>query len=149
MPAISTLRLTLLRASYLVLVVGLSTKYAPVVFGELASLPRMDGVVVALLSALGILSVAGVLSPLRLLPLLVFEIAWKLLWVSAVALPKWLDGSLDQGTIETLFACAWAVPFIFIVPWRHVARTYLSVAEPLRAADGAAKPARHSLKPTA
>jgi hypothetical protein len=134
MPPVSTLRLTLLRACYAVLVVGLSLRYGPVFGDGLSGLPSMDGVVVALLSALGILSVAGLFSPIRMLPLLVFEIGWKLIWVSAVALPKWLDGSLDEGTLSILFNCAVVLPFVLVVPWRHVAGTFLGTHEPLRAA---------------
>ena len=137
MPPVSTLRLWLLLACYAVLVVGLSLRYGPVFADGLSGLPRMDGVVVALLSALGILSVAGLFSPIRMLPLLVFEIAWKLIWVSAVALPKWLDGSLDEGTLTILFNCAVVLPFVFIVPWRYVARTVLGTCEPFRAAANA------------
>jgi hypothetical protein len=128
----STFRLTLLRACYLVLVAGLSIKYAPVVFGNLAALPRMDGVVTALLSAMGVLSIAGLFSPVRMLPLLVFEIAWKAIWVAGVAVPRWLNGTIDEGTVATLFACAWALPFVFVVPWRYVASTYIGGGEPLR-----------------
>ena len=137
MPPVSTLRLSLLRACYALLVVGLSLRYAPVFVDGLSSLPRMDGVVVALLSALGILSVAGLFSPLRMLPLLVFEIASKLAWVSAVALPKWLDGALDEGTLSILFNCAVALPFVVIVPWRYVAANLLGTREPFRAAANA------------
>lgn len=127
----STLRLTLLRACYAVLVVGLSLRYGPVFVEGLYSLPRMDGVVVALLSAMGLLSVVGLFSPIRMLPVLIFEIAWKLIWVSTVALPKWLDGALDEATLSILFNCAVALPFVFIVPWRHVAMTFLTSADPL------------------
>ena len=130
----STLRLTLLRVCYAVLVVGLSLRYGLVFVDGLASLPRMDGVVVSLLSAMGILSVAGLFSPVRMLPLLVFEIAWKLIWVSAVSLPKWLDGSLDEATLSILFNCAVVLPFVFIVPWRYVVGTFLGTREPFRAA---------------
>ena len=77
MRPLSTLRLTLLRLCYAVLVVGLSLRYAPVFLGGLHNLPRMDDAVVALLSAMGLLAIAGLFSPVRILPLLVFEIAWK------------------------------------------------------------------------
>ena len=132
MRPLSTLRLSLLRLCYAVLVVGLSLRYAPVFLDGLHNLPRMDGVVVALLSAMGLLAIAGLFSPLRMLPLLVFEIAWKSIWVFAVAVPKWLDGSLDEGFLSTLFNCAVALPFIVIVPWRLVVSTYLGSAEPWR-----------------
>src|SRR5689334_2533324 len=126
MRPLSTLRLTLLRACYAVLVVGLSLRYAPVFLDGLSGLPRMDGVVVALLSAMGILAVVGLFSPIRMLPLLVFEIGWKLIWVSAVAVPKWLDGSLDEATLSILINCAVALPFVFIVPWRYMAKTFIA-----------------------
>jgi len=133
----STVRLTLLRACYAVLVVGLSLRYGPVFVEGLPSLPRMEGVVVALLSAMGILAVAGLFSPIRMLPLLVFEIGWKLIWVSAVALPKWLDGSLDEATLSIIFNCAVALPFVFVVPWRYVGGTCLGRPEPFRATANA------------
>ena len=60
---VSNLRLSLLRARYAVLVIGLSLRYGPAFAEGLPNLPRMDGVVAALLSALGILSVAGHFSP--------------------------------------------------------------------------------------
>ncbi|MGN6490052.1 MAG: hypothetical protein ACTHLT_19820 [Devosia sp.] len=139
----STLRLTLLRACYAFLVVGLSLRYGPVFLDGVSALPRMDGVVVALLSAMGLLAVAGLFSPVRMLPLLVFEIAWKLVWVSAVALPKWLHGSLDDGTLSILFNCTWVLPLVFIVPWPYVAANFLGKVEPFRvtaAAPGSATP---------
>ena len=133
MRPLSTLRLTLLRLCYAVLVVGLSLRYAPVFFEGLPTLPRMDGVVVSLLSAMGLLAVAGLFSPVRMLPLLVFEITWKAIWVTAVALPRWLDGSLDEGYLSILFNCSVVLPFVFVVPWRHVAATFLGKREPFRA----------------
>ncbi|HWA18391.1 MAG TPA: hypothetical protein VG757_05290 [Devosia sp.] len=139
MRPLSTLRLTLLRLCYAVLVVGLSLRYAPVFLDGLHSLPRMDGSVVALLSAMGLLAIAGLFSPVRMLPLLAFEITWKAIWVTTVALPKWLDGSLDEGYLSVLFNCSVALPFVFIVPWRYVAAHFLGRAEPFRA-DADAQP---------
>ena len=133
MRSLSTLRLTLLRLCYAVLVVGLSLRYAPVFLGGLHNLPRMDGAVVALLSAMGLLAIAGLFSPVRMLPLLAFENAWKVIWDTAVALPKWIDGSLDDSFLSILFNCSVVLPFVFIVPWRYVAATFLGKTEPLRA----------------
>jgi hypothetical protein len=131
MSPVSTVRLTLLRTCYLLLVVGLATKHWPALLGDAAGMPLKDGVVVSLLSALGLLSIIGLFSPLRMLPLLLFEIAWKAIWVLAVALPNWQGGTLDEGITTTLFFCAFVIPFPFIIPWRYVARTYLASAEPV------------------
>ncbi|RYE73821.1 MAG: hypothetical protein EOO80_18455 [Oxalobacteraceae bacterium] len=132
MSPVSTLRLNLLRACYLLLVVGLAIKFWPVLFSGIAELPRMEGAVTALLSAMGFVAILGLFSPLRMLPLLLFEVAWKAAWVATVAVPAWQAGTLDDGLAETLFACTWVVPFFFIIPWRHVARTYLRSGEPWR-----------------
>jgi hypothetical protein len=103
---ISAPRLWLLRACYLLLVVGLATKFWPVVFSDIASLPRMDGIVTSLLSAMGLLAVIGLFRPVRMLPLLLFEVAWKVVWVIAVAVPNWQHGTLDDGLSTTLCSTA-------------------------------------------
>jgi len=127
---VSRLRLWLLRACYLLLVVGLAIKFWPVVFGAIATLPRTDGLVTALLSALGLVSIAGLFLPLRMLPLLVFEISWKSIWVLAVALPNWRSGTLDDGLSATLFNCAWALPIVVFMPWRYVLTNFLRSSTP-------------------
>lgn len=121
---VSTLRLYLLRACYLLLVVGLALNFWPLVLNGAAARPLMDGAVNAMLSALGLLAVIGVFSPLRMLPLLLFEITWKLIWTLSVALPHWLAGTIDPAIGATIFACAWVLPFVLIIPWGHVIRTY-------------------------
>lgn len=125
---VSTARLNWLRAAYLFMAAGISIQFAPQLFAA-AGLPPMQGVVIAMLSALALLSALGVFSPLRMLPVLLFEIAWKLLWTMFVAMPHVLAGTLDQSLGETLFAVAFAIPFVIIVPWRYVARTFLGQAE--------------------
>jgi hypothetical protein len=117
---VSTLRQWLLRACYLLLVVGLALKFWPVVFGDIATLPRMDGVVVALLSTMGLVSIAGLFFPMRMLPILVFEVAWKAIWAVTVALPNWQNGTVDEGMSATIFACTWAIPLVVVIPWRYV-----------------------------
>jgi len=94
--------------------------------------PLLDGVVVAMLSALGLLSALGVYAPFKMIPLLVFEVVWKVLWALSVALPHWLRGSTDEATVETLLACAFAIPFFFIIPWRYTFRSLISSAAPWR-----------------
>lgn len=132
----SLLRLNLLRACYLLLLVGLSIQMVPDLFGPVVTMPMMDGVVTAMLSALAVLSILGLFAPLFMLPLLWFELSWKLIWVLFVALPRWQTGAMDEGTIEVLFACAFVVPFVFIIPWRYAIARYLAALDPWRARNG-------------
>lgn len=119
MKPLSPVRMALLRGCYLLMLAGLGLTVWPSIILESASLPLMDGVVNAVLGALALLSLLGLWAPLKMLPLLVFEVSWKLIWALSVAVPRALDGALDTGTIETLFASALAIPFVFIIPWRN------------------------------
>jgi len=132
MESITLRRIYLLRACYLLLFIGLGLQVVPDLLSFDPEKPLMDGVVVAMLSALGLLSVVGVYAPLRMIPLLVFEVVWKTLWALSVALPHWLRGSTDEATVEALFACAFAIPFFFIIPWRYTFRRLVSSAAPWR-----------------
>lgn len=126
----SLLRLHLLRGCYLLLLVGLSIQIVPDLFGPVVNMPLMDGVVTAMLSALAALSILGVFAPIFMLPLLWFELGWKLIWVLFVALPRWQTGTMDEATMEVLFACAFVVPFVFIVPWRYAIARYSNALDP-------------------
>jgi hypothetical protein len=48
----------------------------------------MEGVAACLLTAMALPALLGLRYPVRLLPILLFESLWKLIWLSVVALPK-------------------------------------------------------------
>ena len=121
---LSALRLNLLRAAYLVLVVGLGIFIWPTILDPGQTLPLKSGVVVSMLGAMSALAVLGLLRPLALLPILLFEIGWKTIWLLRMALPLWLGGNLDNATTATIYECVPIVIFIAIIPWGHVWRTY-------------------------
>jgi len=128
MTEISTLRLYLLRASYLLLVVGLGLTIWPVIISHAPTWERMHSVAACLLGALSLLSVLGLRFPLRMLPLLLFEIAWKAIWLTAVALPLWRAQRMDAATSETAIECLMVVIFLFTIPWDYVVRAYVTAA---------------------
>lgn len=83
-------------------------------------------VIRALLGGLSLMCLLGLRHPLRMLPLLLFELVWKLIWVVATGLPAWHAGTLDAYGSETLFACLMGVVLVpLAVPWGHVWRHYV------------------------
>ncbi len=89
----------------------------------------MKSVVRSVLGALSLLALLGIRYPLRMLPLLFFELAWKIIWVIAYGLPLWSTGALDAGTSETLFACVMGLVLVPIaIPWRYVHWHYVKAA---------------------
>jgi hypothetical protein len=123
---VSTFRLYLLRATYLLLVVGLGSTIWPGLLDPPRDLEHMRGVVRSLLGAVALLALVGLRHPLRMLPLLLFELAWKSIWVLAIGLPLWSTGRLDPGTRETWNACLMGlVIFPLAIPWGYVIDRYV------------------------
>ncbi len=128
MTRMSLLRLHALRAGYLLLVVGLGLTVWPGIIHHDRPWTLSVGVVRCMLGALSLLSVLGLRYPLKMLPLLLFELAWKSIWLVVVALPAWSAHQMDAGTLETARECLMAVIFIVLIPWPYVWTTY--IAEP-------------------
>lgn len=122
---VSVFRLYLLRAGYLLLVVGLGLTVWPSILNPAKSWELMHGVVVAMLGAMGLLALLGLRYPLQMLPLLFFELTWKTIWLVRVALPLWTAHRLDADTSETAFECLIAVVYLVVIPWPYVFRTYV------------------------
>jgi len=126
MSEISPLRLNLLRGGYLLLVAGLGPIVWPGILHHDRPWELMQGVVHCMLAAMSALALLGLVQPLRMLPLLFFEMAWKAIWVVVVALPLWTAHKLDPDTAETAFECLIAAVFLVLIPWDYVARTYVT-----------------------
>ncbi len=60
-----------------------------------------------------------------MLPLLIYELLWKMIWLLAVALPLWLAHQLDADTLKSLPTIAPVVIIIPFIPWRYVFAKYL------------------------
>jgi hypothetical protein len=124
---LSTFRLYLLRATYLLVAVGLGVGIWPLILRSASAPPEhMQGVVRAVLCAVSLLALLGLRYPVQMLPLLLFELAWKSIWVLAIGLPLWRAGRLDAATRETWEACLMGlVIFPIAIPWGHVLRRYV------------------------
>ncbi|WP_017584341.1 hypothetical protein [Nocardiopsis valliformis] len=126
------LRRNLLRACYLLLVVGLGLTAWPRLLTSGLDRPLLDGAFDAVLCALQLLAIVGLFAPARMILVLVFEVCWKAIWVLAVAVPLWWRGTVTPEVSETLFACALAVPFVLVIPWRALVRDLTRQSEPWR-----------------
>lgn len=76
-PDLPLYRLHLMRAGYLLMGVGLAVVKWPQVINHDDSWPLFEGVVACLLTAMALLAFLGLRYPVKLLPVLLFEIAWK------------------------------------------------------------------------
>jgi hypothetical protein len=121
---LSTRRLNVMRVGYAFLGFGLAIVKWPVLIQDVGSLPVMEGVVTCLLTAMSLLALLGLRYPARMLPILLFEVAWKVIWIAAVAVPHLLSGDMDAAIREVLFTCSFVVVIIAVVPWGYAWRRY-------------------------
>ena len=122
---VSSFRLYLLRAMYLLVVVGLGIVLWPDIIHHSKPWGLMGGTVMCMLAAFSIMCAVGLRYPLQMLPVLLWEIVWKTMWLGIVALPQWLAGHVDQAVQGQVFACAFVVLVYIAVPWRYVWSHYV------------------------
>lgn len=108
-----------MRVGYFVMVVGLAVTKWPELLAA-GSWELKEGTVVTMLVAMSVLALLGLRYPQRMLPILLFEVGWKLTWLGLVALPLWSDGNLTGATREQAAAVLWVAIVIAVIPWRHV-----------------------------
>src|SRR5215210_5564156 len=102
---VSTLRLYALRAMYVFTFVGLVIFRWPAILNPPPGISNAGTVVAMVLGALSLLAVLGIRYPLKMLPLLFFELLWKVMWVLGWGLPPWLGQQLGPESRETLVSC--------------------------------------------
>jgi hypothetical protein len=122
---VSCLRLNVLRCGYLLLVLGLGPMIWPELLGLAASMSLQRSVVVAMLCALSLLSLLGLAWPLRMLPLLLFEMTWKVIWLAAVASRLWLGHRFDAAAMEMTIECLVVVAIFAVTPWDYVFAAFI------------------------
>ena len=88
--------------------VGLAVTKWPLIINHDGPWPLMEGVVTCMLVALSLLSFLGLRYPVQMLPILLFESAWKLIWMAVVALPLWTAISWIRPLLSCSIACLWS-----------------------------------------
>jgi hypothetical protein len=120
---VSLVRLYILRATYLLLIVGLGAMIVPPI---LKHEPMARGVIPSLLGALWALAFIGLRYPLQMLPLLMFEFVWKSVWLLNFGLPQWFSGQLPPTFAEDFQNISAGVILMpLIIPWGYVYRRYV------------------------
>ena len=66
--------------------------------------------------------------PLKMLPLLFFELVWNSMWVLMWGLPLWSTGQLTPDRQATLIACRVGIVLVpLVMPWGYVLNQYVKV----------------------
>ena len=87
------------------------------------------------------LAVFGLFHPLRWLPLMIFTVGYKSIWMAFVAFPLWRAGTLEGSSAQPIFESFLALPLLaLVIPWGYVWRVYIvgsrAAAAPTLVAQG-------------
>ncbi len=95
---------------------GLAGKY---VFGGDAQVEVYLRIVGAIWLAIGLIAIAGLLDPMRYLPILLLQLVYKSTWLICAAYPALLHGRMTTGlTGLTVLFTVWVIALLAFVPFR-------------------------------
>ena len=80
----------------------------------------------SMFASYSLLSILGVFRPLKMLPIVVFVVLYKSVWLLFVAYPLWAAGNLAGSPAEEMARVFMWVPLaIVVVPWKYVLDKYV------------------------
>lgn len=118
-----------LRIIFAAMVLVLGSKQLNYILEGASEWTQWRGLGHAMLFTLAVMAIGGVFRPLVFLPIMLYEIAWKLVWLSVVALPPWLAGQDIPGIVNAKASLIGICVLIVLIPWRYVWWKY--VAQPI------------------
>jgi hypothetical protein len=133
-PLVATWRVNAIRFIFLLMAVIMGGLFVwPQLLFESADWDIMRGLAKSMLAALALMSLWGVRYPMQMLPLMLFEIAWKTIWIVLIAGRAYLADKWTPDIDALFYDCIGIIIAYFIMPWRYVwARYVAQPMEPLR-----------------
>jgi hypothetical protein len=123
---VSTARLYLLRFVYIFTAVVVGVGAWPQVIrhsGEPGDL--IGGIAFSIYAAYSLLMLLGVLIPLRMLPLVLLQLLYKLIWIAGIGVPQWRSGHFDAVGSTLEFFAGIVVLDLIAIPWPYVLNHYV------------------------
>ncbi len=120
---LSNLRRYLLRAVYFLNFALLGLDVWPQVLRGAPGSSPVESIATSWWATLSLLSVLGLRYPVKMLPLLLAQFTYKVVWLAAFALPQWStlsDNSLTRAMLIGLVIDLIVIPWFYV--WRHFLR---------------------------
>jgi hypothetical protein len=116
----------LLRLVFLLVFVALGPRSWSTILTHEGAWNHFHAVAYCMFGAYSGLSLIGVFHPLKMLPLMLFLIIYKLSWLVIVAYPLWSAGLLAGSPAEPMAkAFVWVVLCIVATPWKYALDEYV------------------------
>jgi len=104
---------------------GLSMILMPKTYASMFNLPIHEpinfGILGSVYLAFGLISILGLRSPLKFVPVLLAEITYKTIWFIGVILPLILKGQFPQyALINTIIFATFIIGNAIAIPFKHI-----------------------------
>ena len=120
---VSLARLYVIRVGALAGVISLGSDVLPqLIWPD----PTGRGMITSILGGLCVMALIGIVHPLKMVPILLFEFVWKTIWLLRFGLPQWTAGGGSPRLSEDLISIG-LFPLVFglVIPWGYVWRHYV------------------------
>ncbi len=127
MAEVSLTRLYLMRAFYLLILLGVGSMALPGLTDPDVPITPMRGVALSFWGALALLAAVGLRYPLRMIPVVLIQLLYKSIWLLAVALPLWSAGAEFDSEMAG-FTRAMMIGIaadLIVIPWFYVWANYV------------------------
>jgi hypothetical protein len=124
-PGLSLFRLYTLRVAYFIMAAGIGAFFWPHVIHHTNEYAVTYGIQMSLLGGLGLAAALGLRYPVQMLPILLFELTWKAIYLLAFALPLWRANAIDAATAEDIKSVLFVVILVPLIPWKFVFANYV------------------------
>ena len=116
----------LLRLLFLLVVVFVGSDSWSSIIKHEGQWDHVKAAAICMWAAYSVLSIFGLINPLKWLPIVMFEILYKIIWLAIVAYPLWSTNQLAGSPAEGMTrAFLWVVLPIVAMPWGYAFRTYI------------------------
>src|SRR5437868_8215232 len=123
---VSKFRIYLLRFYYVVIIVLLGFQVWDEIFTHEGLWQPLPAVAYSFWAAFSALAILGLIHPIKMIPLLLVQFSYKLIWLIIAAYPLWSAHQLTSSSAQGLFkANAMGVLIdLLVIPWWYVFKNF-------------------------
>ena len=87
----------------------------------------IEGIAYSFWAAFSVLAILGIIHPLKMIPLLLLQFTYKLIWSIIVAYPIWSANQLPASHELTNIMVKGVFVDLLIIPWPYVLRNFILI----------------------
>lgn len=124
---VRNINIYVLRVLFILMFFVLGKQVWSYIFGHSGPWSSDNAVAYSVFAGFSFLALLGIINPIKMIPLLLLEIFYKVLWLILVAYPLWANGQLAGSPVEArVFSFSLVVIPIIAMPWGYVYKTYIA-----------------------